>query len=67
MEHASQVKGQASGIPVSLQRFFVSLAATHEQYLAIFLPSLMNFSRKGESVQLSVGPVVVGVMGEAVG
>ena len=76
VEQVPQVIGQAAEIPAKVQRFLVSLVATHEQYLDIFVPSsLVIFNLKAESAQDSVGAAVdgaaegdgVGATGAAVG
>ena len=40
--HVKHVTGQAAATPTNLQRLFVSLFATHSQYLAIRTPSFIN-------------------------
>jgi len=67
--HAPQMTGHAADTPASLQRFFVSLFATHEQYLEenpFFASILGIFNLKGESTHAGAGAAVI-VIGLDVG
>ena len=51
----------ASDTPSSAHLFFVSLFATHTQYLAILFPFFTTLKRVVESIHEEVGAVVIGV------
>jgi hypothetical protein len=61
------VTGHAADTPSRAQRLFVSLKATHEQYLAIALPFLKLFHLKTVSAQPAGAGAEVVAIGALVG